>query len=275
METWLAGKAHELKPNTHAHYGRYAIRWGTYIGRVKLDELRVQHLTAAFDDIADRNELIRRGRIKARPTGPSAMQRMRAMLRSCLGDALREGLVTVNVASLVKLPSGKSPRAEVWTKGREKAWRDAMDSLVREGRSPKQARNEAPTPSSVMVWTATHLGQFLDDVADDRLYALWHILGTRGLRRGEVLGLQWGDVDWEHATLTIERQLVNVVGTVMEDRPKSDAGGRVIALGTEGQSVLKAHRAAQKRDRLMWARPTTPPSASSRTSTGWTSIRHG
>jgi len=103
-----------------------------------------------------------------------------------------------------------------------------------------------------MVWTAAHIGHFLDEVADDRLYALWHILGTRGLRRGEVLGLQWGDIDWEHGTLTVERQLVNVVGTVMQDRPKSDAGGRVIALGSEGVSVLKGHGAAQKRERLGW-----------------------
>ncbi|MGQ4619101.1 tyrosine-type recombinase/integrase [Nocardia sp. R7R-8] len=252
METWLKGKAHELKGNTHDHYTRYSKRWGLYIGRVKLDDLRVHHLTAAFEHIEERNEEIRRGKIKARVTGPSAMQRMRAMLRSCLSDALREGLVTVNVAKLVKLPSGKPPKAQVWTKAREKTWRDAIAKLIEEGRTPKQARREAPTPSTVMVWRADHLGAFLDAVESDRLYALWHILGTRGLRRGEVLGLRWGDVDWDHGTITIEHQLVHSPTGVIEDTPKSEAGDRTVALGTENVSLLKAYRAAQKRERLEW-----------------------
>ncbi|MEV0343651.1 tyrosine-type recombinase/integrase [Nocardia sp. NPDC050713] len=252
MEIWLKGKAHELKGNTHDHYTRYSVRWGLYIGRVKLDELRVHHLTAAFEDIEERNEEIRRGKIKARVTGPSAMQRMRAMLRSCLSDALREGLVTVNVAKLVKLPSGKPPKALVWTKAREKTWRNAIAKLIEEGRTPKQARREAPTPSSVMVWRADHLGAFLDAVEGDRLYALWHILGTRGLRRGEALALDWPVVDWDNKAVTIDNQLVHSPSGVIEDTPKSDAGDRTVALGTENVSLLKAYRAAQKREQLKW-----------------------
>lgn len=251
IETWLVGKAHELKPNTLAHYRRYADRiWLPSIGNVLLDDLRVRHLNEVFEDRLERNELIKQGKIKARQTGPTAMQRMRAMLRSCLNDALREGLVTVNVAELVKLPSGRAPRAVVWTPPRALAWRAAVAQLVSQGLSDARARHDAQRPSSVMVWTAGQLGQFLDSIGNDRLYALWFVLGTRGLRRGEVLGLRWVDVDWDAATLTIDRQLVNVVGTVMEDKPKSDAGGRVIALGQEGVAVLKAHRTAQARERL-------------------------
>ncbi|WP_254206892.1 hypothetical protein [Nocardia alni] len=41
-------------------------------------------------------------------------------------------------------------------------------------------------------------------------------------------------------------------GTVIEDTPKSDAGGRIIPLGKDGVAVLKAHRLAQKKDKLSW-----------------------
>jgi integrase len=196
-----------------------------------------------FVTITARNDLIARGKLKGRPTGPSALQRMRAMLRSCLNDAKREELITSNPAELVKLPSGKAPSAKVWTTPRERAWRAEVQALIEQGKSAKVARHDASVPSSVMVWTATHLGRFLNAVAEDRLYALWFFVGTRGLRRGELLGLRWGDIDWDAATVTFERQLVNVPGEVMEDKPKSDAGGRVIALGGEGVTVLKAHRA--------------------------------
>lgn len=51
---------------------------------------------------------------------------------------------------------------------------------------------------------------------------------------------------------TIERQRICVEGEVIEDTPKSDAGQRVIPLGSDGVEILKAHRIAQKKERLSW-----------------------
>ena len=218
----------------------------------KLDELRVQHLTTAFEDIAERNDLIRRGKIKARQTGPSAMQRMRAMLRSCLGDALREGLVTVNVATLVKLPTGRPPKAQVWTRAREKAWRDAMAGLVTDGRTGKQARREAPTPSTVMVWTAVHLGQFLDAV--DGRPALCAVARPRHPRATSrrsprpAGGMTWtGSTALDHRAPAGERRRQGHGGPAQVGcrwtRDRARHGG---------VAVLKAHRTAQAKERLMW-----------------------
>jgi hypothetical protein len=44
-------------------------------------------------------------------------------------------------------------------------------------------------PSPVMVWTPEQTGLFLDFVAEDRHYALWHLIAYRGLRRGEACSL--------------------------------------------------------------------------------------
>jgi integrase len=70
------------------------------------------------------------------------------------------------------------------------------------------------------------------------------------LRRGEACGLEWHDIDANAGTVTIERQRISVDGQIIEDTPKSDAGGRVIALDAGTTDVFKAHRLAQKKERL-------------------------
>jgi integrase len=46
-----------------------------------------------------------------------------------------------------------------------------------------------------MVWTPARCGAFLDSIEGHRLYALYHLASYFGLRRGELCGLIWSDVD--------------------------------------------------------------------------------
>ncbi|MFD0539222.1 hypothetical protein ACFQY7_41310 [Actinomadura luteofluorescens] len=56
----------------------------------------------------------------------------------------------------------------------------------------------------MMVWTPAQTGAFLDFIVDERLYALFHLVAFRGLRRAEVAGLAWADTDLQGAgTLTV------------------------------------------------------------------------
>jgi len=48
---------------------------------------------------------------------------------------------------------------------------------------------------AVGVWTAAQTAQFLCQVRGHRLYALFHLVALRGLRRGEAAGLRWDDLD--------------------------------------------------------------------------------
>jgi integrase len=101
-----------------------------------------------------------------------------------------------------------------------------------------------------MVWRADQLGAFLDAAEDDHLYALWHLVAHRGLRRGEACGLEWDDVALSSGLVTILRQRICVGGDIIEDDPKSEAGGRVIALDAGTIDAPKAHRKRQMQDRL-------------------------
>ncbi len=255
LDGWIKGKT-DIKRKTRALYQGHIDRyWTPHLGHLRLGDLRVAHVSAVFDAINERNEQVRKGRLRnVKHVSAATMQRIRATLRVALSDALREGLVSVNVASLVKLPSGKSPKPMVWTVEREKRWRDEVAKLVEQGKSYKRARDLVPPPQSVMVWRPDQLGVFLDHVQDHRLFALWFLLSHRGLRRGEACGLEWLDcaMDATPPSATIERQRVVVEGRVIEDTPKSEAGGRVVPLGTDGVEVFRAHRVAQKKERLAW-----------------------
>jgi integrase len=57
-----------------------------------------------------------------------------------------------------------------------------------------KATGERP---SVAVWTATQTAVFLAAIVGDRLYAAYHLIALRGLRRGEAAGLRWCDLDLE------------------------------------------------------------------------------
>ncbi len=81
-------------------------------------------------------------------------------------------------------------------------------------------------PSPVMVWRPDQLGAFLDSAGSDRLYALYHLVSYRGLRRGESAGLAWADVDLDGAAVTVRRQRVLIGWDVIEGDPKSVAGER-------------------------------------------------
>jgi integrase len=54
--------------------------------------------------------------------------------------------------------------------------------------------------------SAQQLRVFLDHVADDDQEALWRLAATTGMRRGELAGLQWSDVDLQAGRVTIVRQ---------------------------------------------------------------------
>ncbi|WP_327108511.1 site-specific integrase [Nonomuraea glycinis] len=58
--------------------------------------------------------------------------------------------------------------------------------------------------------TRAPLGKFLDHACQHRLYALFHLIAFRGLRRGEACGARWEFLDVEERTLAVEKQLVQI-----------------------------------------------------------------
>ncbi|MEU4828582.1 tyrosine-type recombinase/integrase [Actinomadura sp. NPDC023710] len=197
----------------------------SYLGTVVLAELSVSYLQAMFARIAREHE--RQGRSLTAAT----LNRIRATLRTALNAALRQGLISDNPAARMELPTARRPRAVVWTTERVKHW---------------QRTGERPP---VAVWTVAQTAEFLDATRNHRLYAAYHLIALRGLRRGEAAGLRWCDVDLEEGVAVISQQIQQHQGHLMACPPKTASSARVIALDRTTVSALRAHRSLQRSER--------------------------
>jgi integrase len=100
------------------------------------------------------------------------------------------------------------------------------------------------------AWSAQEAGRFLSSVSDDRLRAVWWLLLTRGLRRGEVCGIKWEDVDLEAGRLRIVSTRVVVSNRTVASDPKTNAGRRSVPLDAQLVSELRGHHRRQLEERL-------------------------
>ncbi len=102
----------------------------------------------------------------------------------------------------------------------------------------------------MVTWTATELAAFLAAEQSERMYALWLLLATTGLRRGEALGLRWKDVDLDAGRLSV-RQTITAISGAVHVRPMTKTGkARVVDLDGGTVSALRAHRVRQAQERL-------------------------
>lgn len=119
------------------------------------------------------------------------------------------------------------------------------------GRDPLLGYKRPRTSSKPMTaWTADEAKTFLRATQSDRLAFGWGLLLTRGLRRGELCGLRWDDVDLDGGALSINRTRVIVDGKPTDSLPKTAAGRRSIPLDPALVGLLRRHRAAQAAEKL-------------------------
>ena len=145
---------------------------------------------------------------------PSTVRRIRAILAQCLDQAIRWELVHRNVGTL--------------------------------SRSPKMVRHEGRT---LTPGQARHLLESLRGHRNEALYAL--MLST-GLRRGEALGLRWSDFDRETGVLRVSRQLKREGARLVTTDTKTSLSRRAVNLPEPMLKALLSHedRQRQERDRL-------------------------
>lgn len=119
------------------------------------------------------------------------------------------------------------------------------------GRDPLAGyRRPRATSKPMTSWSADEARAFLAHTRDDPQAAVWALLLTRGLRRGEVCGLRWEDIDLDAGFLRVNRTRVLVDGNVADSLPKTAAGRRSVPLDPKLVALLRAHRKAQTAERL-------------------------
>ena len=142
--------------------------------------------------------------------------------------------------------TGLSGRSVNLTLGRLKA---AFELAVREGRLMRNVvalvDNVSYQQPERQTWTKAEVHTFLGAIAGHRLAVAWR-LSLYGLRRGEVLGLRWSDIDLNEAELTVTRTRVLVGTEVVVEPPKSRNGLRTLPLDEELVTDLRELRKLQQ-----------------------------
>lgn len=158
-------------------------------------------------------ELTETGGRNGGPLSAKTVRNTHTVLRKALSDAHRLGLIVSNPAATARPP--------------------------------------VTEPVDRQTWSSETVKDFLQVIANDRLYSAYVLLLTTGMRRGEVLGLRWRDLDLDGAQLHIVQTLGSVRSQLVFSTPKTKRSRRMIYLDDNTVDTLRAHRTAQRREKLI------------------------
>ncbi|MDQ6852443.1 MAG: site-specific integrase [Actinomycetota bacterium] len=100
-------------------------------------------------------------------------------------------------------------------------------------------------------WTGAQLRAFLEQNEGHRHWPAWFVSAFTALRRGELLGLRWRDVDLDAKRLAVRQTLLSVEYRLETSSGKTENAVRTIDLDDRTVAVLRAHRAGQLEERLL------------------------
>ncbi|MEV7833485.1 site-specific integrase [Streptomyces subrutilus] len=225
---WLENVAiHQLRENTHTRYSacinQYLVPG---LGKKKLAKLTAKDVRTwlnqlrttcqcyarGIDTRRDQSRCCGAGTCCSKRLSPLTLAYIHSVLKSALEHAVREEEITRNVA--------------------------------------RNVRTGTPRPRRFEPLTADEARQFLTASRSDRLSALYELALRTGLRKGELLGLQWEDLDLQTGTASIRRTLQRTqTGGLTALPTKTRASERRIALPSECIHSLKEHHEAQEGER--------------------------
>lgn len=193
LERWVRDARNIRASTRHGYQAVIAYHLAPTIGAVRLVDLTPLHVETALAQLA--------------PTmSAKTLRNTHAVLRRGLGQAVRAGLVSRNVAS-----------------------REFVDA----------PRVPAEEPRAL---SAAEVHRLVEQLRGDRLEALFLVAIGTGLRQGELLGLAWEDVDLERGRLHVRRELVRRDGAYRRDELKTTRSRRTVPLADPLIEALRAHR---------------------------------
>jgi integrase len=216
LERWLPTKKAQLRLSTFSSYkNNIEIHVLPRLGAIPLQKLQPEDLDTFYA------QLLTDGKRNGAGGGlaPKTVRIIHGILRKALADAQRKGTVTRNVADLADPPK------------------------VRLGGSREMT-----------VWAADELRDFLASIEDSEWYVPIFLAANTGMRRGEVLGLTWRNVDLEAGRLTVSQQILSVEYEAKVADVKTSHSRRTIDLDPRTVAVLKAWRRHQLERKLATGR---------------------
>jgi len=212
-ERWLPTQRSQLRASTFDGYRRtIEAHVIPNIGGITLQKLQPEDLDALYAKLEESGR--RDGKVGG--LSKKTVRSVHAIIHKALADAQRKGTVIRNVASLADAPKlSAAPRKEM------------------------------------KAWTAEELATFLTLARQHRFFAAWFVASHTGMRRGEVLGLRWSDLDLDTARLSVKQAVIIVAYEMKISDIKTNTGRRTIDLCHRTVEVLKEWREHQDEERRL------------------------
>ena len=207
MDIWFENYAKiKVRPTSHQTYRGYIDNHiKPNIGKIQLGKLTTLELQKLY------KKLLSKGRVdrieaKGQPKGlsPKTVRNIHQVTSSAMDFARAQKLIAVNPADGCALP---------------KLEHREMKTLPVE-----------------------QLASFLREAKESGVFEMYYIELVTGLRRGELLGLKWEDLDLEQGTLRVQRQVSRINGEVVEAPLKTKNSYRTISLGADAVGILNEQR---------------------------------
>jgi integrase len=209
---WLPLMRSSVRPTTwHTYWWVLERHVVPHVGQIELQQLTAADLDRLYAHLASA------GRCDGKPGGLSSIsvRHLHKVVHKALHDAERKQLVPRNVADAADPPRDRS------------------------GDLPRR------------TWTASQVRAFVDGMGDHRFGAAFHLAAMTGMRRGEVLGTRWRDIDFDRNRIAVCQTVVSVNHRIMFGTPKTRRSRRSIALDKGTIAVLSTHRTQQAAERAL------------------------
>ncbi len=132
---------------------------------------------------------------------PASLRRLKNIINQTLNEAVKSGLLSTNPCQFVTLPKEEQYQAQ--------------------------------------FYTASQMQTLFEAIKDDPLAPLVRIAALYGLRRSELLGLQWDSIDFEAGLLTIKHTVSKVTKTVAKDKTKNASSHRSFPLTPAARAIFE------------------------------------
>lgn len=210
LTEWIAGQ--RLGPSTLSSYRKnIRLHIAPYLGATAVAKLSGPAVDAWMRKLETSGRADGRGGLSAR-----TVRYVFTILRSALGDAVKQGRLSTNPTDRSTPPSASEAR-----------------------------------PPEMQAWTAPELARFLGwaEARDRDLAMGWRLLAATGMRRGEALALRWRDLDLDAGRLQVRRSVGLVKakggGEQLIEGPTKTGQSRVVDLDADTLAALRAYRAAR------------------------------
>ncbi len=259
---WLTTIEFAVKPTTFANYSTYARAYVIpIIGAQKLQNIDTatvnalyRHLLAVGRSRPDTNTVMyqrwHQATAAGTPIGPTALAAHAGVTMSAAGNAIRRYRAG-------RLPAadtpGLSPRAVASIHVMlRRALRDAVTWKYLRANPAATAEPPRGEKREHATWTATQLTVFLTTARTDRLYALWLLFASTGLRRSEAVGAQRTALDLAAGTISLVTTHVIANGKAHVSHGKTRRSRRLISLDAATIAALTDHIRLLDEERAAW-----------------------